>query len=149
MEKMKTVTRKELEKSVHPAFAIAILTAIACFGAWLAYSNSITRIIIGATIFCFAMTLINFSTSLSNDICDGKFYILNSQVTRIENNDIFYIGNIQIDKHKLFGNYSDVKNGDDVYIVYLRDMPISVINQSLAKLDNDLKNFVKKAKGVC
>ena len=89
------------------------------------------------------------STSLSNDIYADNFYILSATVTKIIEDGTFYVGNIQLSPKKLFGEHEDIEENDDVYIVYVKNYPVSVMKKDSVKLDEDLKKFVKKAKGVC
>lgn len=148
MEK-KVITRKDLIKNVYSVLSMAMLTVVACTGVWIAFSLGMTGLIIGATIFGISMNLINVSTSLSNDIYADKFYILSATVTKIIEDGTFYVGNIQLSPKRLFGEHEDIEENDDVYIVYVKNYPVSVMKKDSVKLDEDLKKFVKKAKGVC
>mgnify|MGYP003437930272 CR=1 FL=1 len=134
------ITRKDLYKKGYNSLSMFMLTLLACFGVWSFFSDKLILKILGIALLILCLKEMTDFTKYRNAIDKGEYAIYKGMFNLYENGTLSIKGKLFDVRH--FAGLNKLTNGEEIYLITVKNSPITIYRVKLVELDDELKNKV-------
>ena len=131
------ITRKDLYKKGYNSLSMCMLTLLACFGVWSFFSDKYILKILGIALLLLCLKEMIDFTKYRNAIDSGEYVIYKGMFNLYENGTLSIRGKLFDVKH--FAGLNRLNNGEEIYLLTVKDSPVTIYRVNLVELDDELK----------
>ena len=134
------ISRKDLYKKGYNSLSMFTLTLLACCGVWSFFSDKLILKILGIALLILCLKEMTDFTKYRNAIDKGEYAIYKGMFNLYENGTLSIKGKLFDVRH--FAGLNKLTNGEEIYLITVKNSPITIYRVKLVELDDELKNKV-------
>ena len=134
------ISRKDLYKKGYNSLSMFMLTLLACFGAWSFFSDKFILKVLGIALLLLCLKEMIDFTKYRNAIDNGEYAIYKGMFNLYENGTLSIKGKLFDVRH--FAGLNKLTNGEEIYLITVKNSPITIYRVNLVELDDELKSKV-------
>ena len=134
------ISRKDLYKKGYNSLSMFMLTLLACFGAWSFFSDKFILKALGIALLLLCLKEMIDFTKYRNAIDNGEYVIYKGMFNLYENGTLSIKGKLFDVRH--FAGLNKLTNGEEIYLITVKNSPITIYRVNLVELDDELKSKV-------